>query len=141
MEWKKPFALFAGSFGFFLSLFLYLYGGLYLTNPHVVQDCPRLGQGCVDVKNWHCNSFSMLMCTYLDDFKSFGYENVDAQAAIALTCLFYMSLNGLLIHGLIKPEVIYRYQLGNVLSTIALISTLVYVSYLMKLYITLSKMI
>ena len=140
MEWKKPFALFAGSFGFFLSFTLFLVGGL-LTDPRVAKDCPRLGQGCVDVKNWHCNSFSMLMCTYLDDLKSFGYEKVDAAAAIALTFLFYMSLNGLLIHGLIKPEVIYRYQLGNFLSTIALMSTLVYVSYFMKLYITLSKMI
>ena len=128
MEWKKPFAFFAGSFGFFLSLALFLLGGFY-TDPRVAKDCPSLGQGCVDVKNWkHCNSFSMLMCTYLDDFKSFGYENVDAQAAIALTCFFYMILNGLLCHGLIKPEVIYRYQLGNALSTIALISILVYVS-------------
>ena len=141
MEWKKPFALFAGSFGFFLSLTLFLLGGFW-TDPRVAKDCPRLGQGCVDVKNWtQCNSFSILMCTYLDDFKSFGYNYSEANFAIVFICLFYMTLNGLLIYGLIKPEVIYRYQLGNFLSTIALISTLVYVSYLMKLYITLSKMI
>ena len=134
MEWKKPFALFAGSFGIYLSSTLFLLGS-FSTDPRVAQDCPRLGQGCVDVKNWtHCNSFSMLMCTYLDDFKSFGYDNVDANAAIVFTCFFYMILNGLLCAGLIKkkPEFIYRYQVGNLLSTVALIVTLVYVSYLIK---------
>ena len=107
MEWKKPFSLFAGSFGIYLSLFVFL----YLTNPHLEQDCHRLGQGCIDVKNWtgHCKSFDMLMCTYLEDFKSFGFDNSEAEATIVFTCLFYMILNGLLIHGLIKPEAIYRY--------------------------------
>ena len=132
MEWKKPFALFAGSFGIYLSSTLFLLGS-FSTDPRVAQDCPRLGQGCVDVKNWtHCNSFSMLMCTYLDDFKSFGYDNVDAKAAIAITCFLNMILNALLIHGLIAetPKFIDGYQIGNFLSTIALMSTLVYVSYL-----------
>ena len=129
MEWKKPFALFAGCFGFYVSFALWLNGD-YLTDPHVAQDCIPLGQDCSDV--WKCKPITMLMCTYLDDFKSFGYDNVDAQAAIAITCALYMILNGLLIHGLIaeKPGFIYGYQIGNFLSTIALISTLVYVSYL-----------
>ena len=152
MEWKKPFALFAGSFGFFLTFALYLFGD-FLTNPHVAQQCHSLGQGCTDFKNWTCRQkmqspeylrdtpFTRLMCTYLDDFKSFGYDLVDAKSAIAITCFFYMTLNGLLIYGLTKPEVTYRYQLANALSSIALMSTLVYVSYLMKLYTTLSKII
>ena len=131
MEWKKPFALSAGFCGYFLSFALFIYGG-FMTDPHVAQDCIPLGQDCSDVRNWKCKVITMLMCTYLDDFKSFGYDNVDAQAAIAITCALYMILNGLLIHGLIKPEAIYRYQLGNAFSTIVLIFTLIWVSYLMN---------
>ena len=130
MEWKKPFALFAGFFGFLLS-FVLCFNGDYLTDPHVAQDCIPLGQDCSDVWNWKCKPITMLMCTYLDDFKSFGYDNSDAKIAIVFTCLFYMILNQLLFFGLIneKPGFIYGYQIGNVLSTIALMSTLVYVSY------------
>ena len=125
MEWKKPFALFAGSFGFFLSLALYCFGVLMIGNPHMAQDC-------VYVTNWNCNIFDKLVCTYLEDFQYFGYDSI--KSALTVTGLFYMILNGLLLDGLIKPEFIYRYQRGNTLSTIALMSTLVYVSYLIKLH-------
>ena len=75
----------------------------------------------------------------MDDFKSFGYDTCDAKAATVLIGIFYMILNGLLCVGLIKkkPEFIYSYQFGNVLSTIALVSILVYVSYLKTLHIAL----
>ena len=139
MEWKKAFALFAGSFGFFLNFALYwLDAVIMIGNPYVEQVCPNLGQGSVDVDSWTRNSFSMLLCTYLDDFKSFGCDIFEAKAAACLIGLFYMILNILLCVGLItkKPEFIYGYQIGNVLSTIALIVTLVYVSYLIKLLIT-----
>ena len=133
MEWKKPFALFAGSFGFFLSFALYLLGIVMTGNSHVVQVCPPLGH-CAE--NWICNSFSMLICTYLEDFKSFGYNYFDVKAAAVLIGLFYMILNGLLCVGLIKkkPEFILGYQIGNVFSTIALFVTVLYVSYLIKIH-------
>ena len=104
--------------------------GLYVANQ-TLWDCIPLGQDCSDV-NWKCKPITMLICTYLDDFKSFGYDNVDAKGAIAITCCLYMILNALLIHGLIAdlPKFIDGYQIGNFLSTIALMSTLVYVSYL-----------
>ena len=100
-------------------------------NPHMAQDCPRLEQGCVDVTNWNCNIFDMLVCNYLDDFMFFGYDSI--KSALIVTGLFYMILNILLYYGLTKPEEIYKYQRGNVFSTIALMSTIVYVSYLIKL--------
>ena len=105
--------------------------GLYVANQ-TLWDCIPLGQDCSDVLHWKCKPITMLMCTYLDDFKSFGYDNVDAKAAIAITCFLNMILNALLIHGLIaeQPKFIDGYQIGNFLSTIALMSTLVYVSYL-----------
>ena len=140
MEWKKPFALSAGSFGFFLSFAFYCFGVFWSRNPHGEQNCFHMQQknwSCADVGSWTCNGFTGYLCPYLEDFKSFGYDTFDAQTATVLIALFYMILNGLLCYGLIKPEVIYRYHLGNAVSTIALMSTLVYVSYLIKLYIIL----
>ena len=91
---------------------------------NVAQDCP---QGCVYYETWTCNSLDMLTCTYLKDFKSLGYDNI--KYALIVTGLFYMILNGFLFDGLTNPDFIYRYQRGNALSTIALMTTLVYVSF------------
>ena len=93
-------------------------------NSHVLEGC--------DIGNVHLNNFDRLICTYLEDFKSFGFDNFDAKAAAVLIGLFYMILNGLLCVGLIKKkdEFILGYQIGNIFSTIALIVILFYVSYI-----------
>ena len=52
-----------------------------------------------------------------------------------LIALIYMIFNGLLCYGLIKkkPKFIYKWQLGNFLSTFALLFIAVYVSYFLFL--------
>ena len=80
MEWKKPFALFAGSVGFFLSFASYLFGAFMTGNPHVLQGC--------NVGNVQLDNFDKLICTYLEDFKSFGFDNLDAKSAAVLIGVF-----------------------------------------------------
>ena len=124
MEWKKltTFSLFCCFLGFALNFVIFSFGYLALHgNVFLGQD-----------PGWICKSLEPGSGNYkfFISFCVLGYGQFTTFLT-TMIAIFYMFLNGLLCYGLIKKKTnsIYVWQFCNILSIIALVFTLGFVSY------------